>query len=155
MTIEIRAASAIDGPSLQMFACANAGERWTRDAEDIIKSDVAEAVLAGGASLSVFVALDGQSLVGVVAASFIQLEGLKVHVLAVAPTHRRQGIGTDLKRRAMSEYPNVRVVSEVHRKNTAMLGLNATLNAFTDRDPDDYNYRVSVIDQERSSFGVM
>ena len=43
----------------------------------------------------------------------------------------------------------------MHRKNTAMLGLNATLNAFIDRDPDDYNYRVSVIDQERSSFGVM
>jgi ribosomal protein S18 acetylase RimI-like enzyme len=148
VALVIRRAVLKDAARLLTFPCANAGEPWTKSAQDLIREDIAEAVRDDDAGLSVFVAVDDEGhVVGVVASSRSEQLDLFIHVLAVTAPFRRRGIGLELKQHAMHEFGDVRsVISEVHHRNVAMNGLNAKLNAATARSPDDYKYLASYIE---------
>jgi ribosomal protein S18 acetylase RimI-like enzyme len=143
----IREAGQQDAARLLTFCCANSGESWTKEAEDLIREDIADAVRDGNPDITVHVALsDTGIMVGVIAAS-LPLDGIiEIYVLAVVRSFRRRGIGTDLKQHVMRQAGQVRIVkSEVHRKNVAMKELNAKLNAVTAKHPEDGKYLVSVV----------
>jgi ribosomal protein S18 acetylase RimI-like enzyme len=143
----IRAAGPHDAARLLTFSCANSGERWTTEAEHLIRGDVADSIRRSDAEISVLVAVsDTGVLAGVVAASLPTDGIIDIFVLAVTPAYRRKGIGTELKQHIMRQSGNVRVAkSEVHRKNLPMQGLNAKLNAETARLPEDDKYLLSVV----------
>jgi GNAT superfamily N-acetyltransferase len=149
--ITLRLAIVSDAVLLSKFSCADSGQRYTRDVEDLIRSDVAEEVAADSDELRVVVALDGAEIVAVIAHSVVDIDGLGeveyIHALGVRADYRRRLIGTLLKQNVLdyAYYTGIgQVVSEVHRRNHAMLALNRELNADTDTDPDDGNYLLTV-----------
>ncbi len=94
-----------------------------------------------------FVAVVADQLVGVVAFQMREPTIAAIPVLAVTHSHRRRGIGTALKQRVLDTVAPrgvLEVVSEVHRRNTAMNNLNAKLGAVADKDPDDGDLLLTV-----------
>ena len=151
----LRAAAPDDAESLRTFVCADRGLRYTRDVEQLIRSDVTDEVAAGCRNASVDVATtDAGRIVGVITYGPAPLDGavdidnaLFIYALAVHPDHRRRLIGTLLKQRVL-DVAGVQqlsaVVSQVHRRNNPMKQLNGTLNVVVAPDPTDGEYLISV-----------
>jgi ribosomal protein S18 acetylase RimI-like enzyme len=139
----IRRASPADAVALRHLTCRGKGN-WTRDAQVLVRADVAEAVATGESAVQVLVALIGAEVVGVVAWSDDDI-ATTIHVLAVEVAWQRKGIGSRLKRRVMAESPTGFVQSSVHRRNDAMNALNETLNVEKAPDPEDGEYHICVV----------
>ena len=139
----IRRASIHDAASLRVFDC-DARTKWVREVQRLIRTDVADALDVADDQLTVLVAEDEGTLVGMVAYAPDELGNHHIYALAVIASHRRRGIGTRLKRRVLAE-TGTPVVSSVHRMNMPMLKLNETLNAQTARDPADGEFQLTVV----------
>ncbi len=146
-----RLAEPKDAEQIAQLRCANPNERWTRDVERAVRSDLAEAVADGDPEYCVHVAVDTRTavIVGVVAHGSVSWEdpdgdsaerSSYIHALAVVHEHRRRGIGERLKLDVLNEAAEAGmklVTSNVHRKNFAMKALNDKLGVASDRDPQD------------------
>lgn len=121
--------------------------------ERMIQQDLAAVVEAGSLETCVHLVHDGTGrLVGLGAHAPVANDELetaeRISCLAVVHDRRRQGIGTQIKIDVMIESAprGVRtILSEVHRRNVAMKGLNAKLSAVTEPLPDDGDYLRTVV----------
>jgi len=123
-----RSAEPSEAEQLRPFSCADRGLRYTREVEQLIRSDVADEVAAGSGDAHVDIALF-------------------IYAPAVHPDHRRRLIGTLLKQGVLDAARAERlsaVVSQVHRRNNPMRQLNATLDVVAAADPTDGEYMISV-----------
>lgn len=146
LLLQIRPAQSSDASALLKFSCKNPNQKWTGSVEASIRSEVAAAVADSDPEVIVFVAEVDDALVGVVAA--VRTEGdnnFSIPALAVTHEWRHRGIGTALKQEVLGLCTDGQiVVSEVHRRNTAMIALNTKLNASAATDPADGNYLLTV-----------
>ncbi len=154
MAYIFRPAAPSDAEPLRRFSCADRGLRYTRDVEQLIRSDVADEVAAGSSDAHVDIATDDGLIVGIITYGSAPLDGaidienaLFIYALAVHPDHRRRLIGTLLKQRVLDAahiHGLDAVVSQVHRRNSPMQQLNATLDVVAAPDPTDGEYLISV-----------
>lgn len=150
--VTFRLANPGDADALSEFSCADRGQRYTRDVEALIHSDVADDVAAGNDELRVNIATNGDVLVGVIAHSLVTVDTLGdvqfIHALGVHPDYRRRWIATLLKQQVL-DYAHATgtglVVSQVHRRNHPMLELNRSIHAVIVDDPDDGDYYLNVV----------
>jgi GNAT superfamily N-acetyltransferase len=149
-----RSAEPSDAEPLRRFSCADRGLRYTREVEQLIRSDVADEVAAGSSDAHVDIAVDDTGLiVGVVTYGHAPLDGavdvdnaLFNYALAVHPDHRRRLIDTLLEQEVLDAACAQQlsaVVSQVHRRNNPMRQLNATLDVVAAPDPTDGDYMIS------------
>jgi ribosomal protein S18 acetylase RimI-like enzyme len=150
-----RRAEPDDADALRTFPCADRGLQYTRDVEQLVRSDLADEVAAGSGDTQVDIATDDAgAIVGVIAYGLVPLDSavdvdgaLFIYALAVHPDHRRRLVGTLLKQLvfdAARDRQLIAVVSQVHRRNTPMRQLNATLGVVAAPDPTDGEYLISV-----------
>lgn len=154
MAYLFRPAEPGDAEALRTFSCADRGLRYTRGIEQLIRSDIADEVAAGSRDTSVDIATDDGTIVGIITYGVAPLDGaidienaLFIYALAVHPDHRRRLIGTLLKQRVLDAAHTqglAAVVSQVHRRNSPMQQLNATLDVVAAPDPTDGEYLISV-----------
>lgn len=155
MAYTFRPAAPSDAEPLRIFSCADRGLRYTRDVEQLIRSDVADEVAAGSGDAHADIATDDDGLiVGIITYGSAPLDGainienaLFIYALAVHPDHRRRLIGTLLKQGVLDAahtHGLDAVVSQVHRRNGPMQQLNTTLDVVAAPDPTDGEYLISV-----------
>ena len=124
------------------FSCANRWERWTKEAEVVIRE--APGVLADDPALGdIVVAVDNNDrIVGVIVFGTEESIGRPmVFSLGVVQDRRRQYIGMNLKLAVLAELAStaagpINVVSQVHRRNHAMLAFNNKLGSAREADPE-------------------
>lgn len=147
---KLRPAVTDDIAALRSFRCADRGERYTREVEALIRTDVAD--LVDDAVTFVHVAATVDGIVAVIAYGPVPMgidadDAMFIYALGVVPEHRRQFLATLLKQHVFDHARTTgltSVVSQVHRRNTAMRALNSTLDVVVRRDPSDGDYLLSV-----------
>jgi RimJ/RimL family protein N-acetyltransferase len=139
--IRVRFYRPTDRQQVCQFSCANKREKWTREAEEVIRStpdlldeqpELAEIVVAVD---------DEERIVGVVVFGIDpEFDRPTIFSLGVVADRRRQYVGWGLKQAALAEFvfasdePTV-VVSQVDVRNEAMLRFNEKLSAVRRPDP--------------------
>jgi GNAT superfamily N-acetyltransferase len=142
-----RRAAPADALQLAEFECHNPNEKWTLDVERAIRRGVAEEVAEGQVDGCVHLALFDEEIVGVIVHLPVVDDPLQsvISALAVTHPHRRRGVATALKSEVMAECAKegmTSVVSEVHRRNSAMANLNTKLGISSARNPEDGEYNI-------------
>ncbi len=143
--MEIRDIAGTDGEALTAFRC-DAGDPWARDVEESICEDVGPLVIEG--SYRAMGAWDDGDLAAVVAWRRYGDEYWWMALLASSLRHRGKGAAKtlyiELIRRARDE--NVRPISSrVDRGNVQMIGLQRTLDATREVDPNDIDSYLYVL----------
>lgn len=145
--MEVRALEPGDYAGLGTFTCPR-GNKAARKVERDIRYRLIEEYEQND-RMGVLVAVDGEKVIGVIAYRPTLVEDIwEVPTLACHADHTREGVATELKRRAIEEAQALgasTVVSYVHRINLPMLKMNEKLNAEIETDPSDGEWRICTI----------
>jgi L-amino acid N-acyltransferase YncA len=128
-----------DRLQIEAFVCARRRRPWARDAQDILRAS--PGAVDDGEALEILVAVD--SIGAVVGVAVFSPDPSRPDVywsrsIGVCVPRQREGIGMRLKQAVAAEVasrnPMVRadLLSEVHRKNQEMNGLNRKLGCTSD-----------------------
>ena len=140
-----------DRQAVERFSCAQLGNKAAEAAERVIRS-APEHLAEFGVWCWIVVAFDDSGIVGVIVFGLESEDDPAVTIfsLGVQLARQHQGIGTYLKRlilgvvAGMEGWPNS-VISQVHRTNYRMIGLNKKLGVVSERDPEDGEFLITAI----------
>lgn len=142
-----------DCQQVEAFCCANHGDSPALSAQMVIRE--APAAIASKDYCfdgEVVVAHDQDEIVGVAVYGLEKagVDYVTIFSIGVILHRQREGVGTRLKRGVMAEtalrdgWPT-NIVSQVHRRNHKMLGLNDKLGVRRSKDPGDGDYFMCAI----------
>lgn len=144
--VPIRYYTVGDKEQVESFRCSHYSPKWHSKPQKLIQRAPAQ---LSDPTIRILIAHDESIVVGVAVLEITDLPSFYVLSMGVKRERQNQGIGKSLKRAIMivaaDQYPGLSVESQVHRRNTYMLRINAALEAETEPLAEDPDYLTTVV----------